>query len=116
MTVCEDDPQVGGGFRWAWSGPDGTEMAMHGVYREVSPPERIVRTEVFDFGCDGQGGEQLCTLVLKEENGSTNLTLTVLFPSKEARDATIASGMERGIAAGYDRLEEMLTTTMMNQG
>jgi len=35
----------------------------------------------------------------------------VLYPSKEARDATIASGMERGVAASYDRLAELLETT-----
>jgi hypothetical protein len=34
--------------------------------------------------------------------------LTVLYPSKEARDGTIASGMERGVAASYQRLDEIL--------
>ena len=108
MTTCEDDLRVGGTFRWAWSGPDGIAMAMHGVYREVTPPERVVRTEVFDFGCDAQGGEQLSTLLLQEADSKTNLTLTVLYDSKEARDGALASGMERGVSAGYDRLEEML--------
>lgn len=111
MTACEDDPRAGGTFRWAWRGPDGTEMAMKGVYREVVPPERIVRTESFEFGCDSQGGEQLGTLILTEKDGKTTLTLTVLYPSKEARDATIASGMEHGVAAGYDRLDELLAAT-----
>ena len=110
MTECEDDLRVGGQFRWAWSGPAGAAMAMHGVYREVNPPERIVRTETFDFGCDVQAGEQLSTLVLAEDRGKTNLTLTVLYDSKEARDGALASGMEKGVAAGYDRLEEMLAT------
>jgi len=36
------------------------------------------------------------------------LTLTVSYPSKEARDGALASGMERGLSAGYDRLEEIL--------
>ena len=108
MTLCEDDLRVGGTFRWGWSGPDGIEMAMHGVYREVAPPERIVRTEVFDFGCDAQSGEQLATVLLTEDNNKTNLTLTVLYPSKEVRDGALASGMEKGVEAGYDRLEEML--------
>src|SRR5262245_60038637 len=69
MSRCDDDLRVGGEFHWAWSGPDGMGMAMHGVYREVTPPERMIRTEVFDFGCaDVPGGaEQLCTLVLLEE-------------------------------------------------
>jgi uncharacterized protein YndB with AHSA1/START domain len=108
MTVCEDDLRVGGEFRWGWNGPGGVEMAMHGTYKEVTPPERIVRTEAFDFGCDAQGGEQLSTLVLSEDNHKTGLTLTVHYTSKEARDGALASGMEHGVSAGYNRLEEML--------
>jgi uncharacterized protein YndB with AHSA1/START domain len=111
MTVCEEDPRVGGKFRWAWKGPGGAAMSMHGVYREVVPPERAVRTETFDAGCAPQGGEQLSTLVLTEQGGKTLLTLTVQFPSKEARDAAVASGMEHGMAAGYDRLDGILAGT-----
>ncbi|HEY6805703.1 MAG TPA: SRPBCC family protein [Pyrinomonadaceae bacterium] len=109
MTLCEDNLQVGGTFRWGWAGPDGVEMAMHGVYQEVTPPQRMVRTEIFDFGCDAQAGEQLATIELTEANDQTILTLTVLYPSKEARDGAVASGMDKGVEAGYDRLEEMLT-------
>jgi len=109
MTVCENDLQVGGKFRHEWRGPGDAQMAMFGEYREVARPERIVRTECFDMGCAGQAGEQLGTLILLEEGGKTTMTLTLLYPSKEARDATIASGMEQGIAAGHARLEELLT-------
>jgi uncharacterized protein YndB with AHSA1/START domain len=116
MTVCEDDLRVGGTFRWAWRGPDGAEMAMHGVYREVNPPERVVRTEAFDFGCPSQMGEQLATLALTEQGGKTTLTLMVLYPSREARDGAIASGMEKGVAAGYDRLDEMLASGAIRKG
>jgi uncharacterized protein YndB with AHSA1/START domain len=112
MTVCEEELKVGGAFRWAWRGPNGETMAMHGVYREVVPPERMVRTETFDFGCPSQAGEQLGTLVLVEQGGRTLLTLTVVYPSKEARDGAIASGMEHGVAAGYDRLDEILAATL----
>jgi uncharacterized protein YndB with AHSA1/START domain len=116
MVVCENDPKAGGVFRHVWRGPDGKEMAMRGVYREVVPPERIVRTESFDFGCDAQSGEQLGTLVLTEQGGKTTLTVTVLYPSKEARDATLASGMERGVTAGYDRLAELLASSPARGG
>ena len=108
MTLCDDDLKTGGKFRWAWRGPDGVEMAMHGTYEEVVPPERIVRTETFDFGCDAQSGEQHVTLTLAEQGEKTALKLRLLYPSKEARDGAIASGMEHGVSAGYDRLEEML--------
>jgi uncharacterized protein YndB with AHSA1/START domain len=46
--------------------------------------------------------------VLSEEQGRTTLTSTIVYPSKAARDATIASGMERGVAANYDRLASLL--------
>ncbi|HKA08393.1 MAG TPA: SRPBCC family protein [Gemmataceae bacterium] len=108
MPVCESDLKVGGTFRHVWRGPEGQEMAMRGVYREIVPPERIVRTESFEFGCEAQGGEQLGTLVLTENGDKTTITLRVLFPSKEARDAAVASGMEHGVAAGYARLDEIL--------
>lgn len=111
MAVCEDEQRVGGTFRCVWRGPDGQEMAMRGIYRELVPPERIVRTESFEFGCDAQAGEQLATLVLTEQGARTLLTLTLVYPSKEARDATIASGMERGVTASYDRLAELLAST-----
>jgi hypothetical protein len=70
----------------------------------------MVRTEVFDFGCVEVpvAAEQLCTLVLDEVNELTTLTLTVLYPSKEARDMALQTGMEKGVAAGYDRLDQML--------
>ena len=110
MTVCDDEVRVGGKFHYAWSGPGGEAMSLRGVYREVAPPERVVRTESFEFGCDTQAGEQLATLVLTEEADKTYLTLTVLYPSREARDGTLASGMEHGVGAGYNRLDAILAT------
>jgi uncharacterized protein YndB with AHSA1/START domain len=109
MVACEDDLRVGGTFRWSWRGPEGQVMSMHGVYREVVPLERVVRTESFEIGCESQAGEQLVTSVLTEQGNKTTLTVTLLYPSKEARDGTIASGMEHGVAASYDRLAELLT-------
>lgn len=118
MTKCEEDLRAGGTFRWAWRGPAGEEFGMTGVYSEVVPPGaggtggRIVRTERFEMGCGPQAGEQKCTLTLREElvrgKPRTTLMITIVYSSKEARDGAIASGMEHGMAAGYDRLEQML--------
>jgi uncharacterized protein YndB with AHSA1/START domain len=110
MTECEIDARVGGKFRHVWSGPGGMAMAMTGVYREIIPAERVVRTECFEFGCEPQMGEQLATMTLAEQGGKTTVTITVLYPSKEARDATIASGMAEGVSATYDRLAELLAS------
>jgi uncharacterized protein YndB with AHSA1/START domain len=111
MVNCEIDLKVGGAFRYEWCNSDGTRMGMHGVYREIVPYERIVNTESFDFGCESQSGEQITTTSLSEDHGQTTLRCVVLYASREARDATIASGMERGLAASYDRLATLLTST-----
>jgi uncharacterized protein YndB with AHSA1/START domain len=108
LTTCEEDQRAGGKFRWEWSGPEGAGMSMTGEYREIAPPERAVRTEVFQSDCVPAMGEQLATLILTERGEKTTLTLTVLYPSKEARDGALAGGMDKGLAAGYDRLDEIL--------
>ena len=118
-AACEMDTRVGGKFRWAWNGPDGKlALKIWGENREVKPPERVVHTERMEMGpgagdCgSGDEGtepwELLATVELVEEDGKTHLTMTLLFPSKEARDGALASGMERGVAAGYDTLDGLL--------
>lgn len=111
MPVCEIDLRVGGKYQYLWRSVDGMEMKMSGLYREIVPNERIVNTGTFEFGCAPQAGEQVGTTVLVEENGKTTLTSTIVYPSKEARDGTIASGMAKGVAASYDRLEELIPST-----
>jgi len=117
MTACEEDVRVGGAYHWAWNNESGPAMSMRGVYREVVPPARdgsggrLVRTEKFEFGCAPQAGEQLATMLLTEERGRTLLTARVIYPSKEARDGAIASGMERGMSIGYDQLDAMLAAS-----
>jgi len=81
---------------------------MSGVHQEVVPPERIVATEKFDQAW--YAGEAVNTTVLVEQGGKTTLTQTVLYQSREARDGVLQSGMERGVAASYDRLEKLLET------
>ncbi len=110
MPVCEMDVRVGGKYRWVWRhDTNGTEMGMGGVYREVKAPERLVSTERFDDAW--YPGESLNTLVLVEQGGRTTLTQTGRYESREARDAVIKSGMEKGVAASYDRLDDVLAAT-----
>jgi uncharacterized protein YndB with AHSA1/START domain len=107
MPVCEIDLRVGGAYRYVWRrDSDGTEMGMGGVYREIVAPERVVATEKFDEAW--YPGEALGTTVLVEQGRKTTLTQTMLYQSREARDAVLKSGMEKGVAASYDRLAEML--------
>jgi uncharacterized protein YndB with AHSA1/START domain len=104
LSVCEVDPRVGGGFRFVLRGPGGRELGMRGVYRELAPPKRSVHMESFD----DFPGESQVTAVFTEQEGKTTLTVTVLYPSKEVRDAVLKDGMEHGAAESYDRLAALL--------
>jgi len=106
LVVCEVDLKVGGGFRFLLRGPDGRELGMRGVYREIVPPERSVHMESFD----DYPGESQVTASFVEQGGKTTLTATVLYSSQEVRDAVIKSGMEHGAAECYDKLAELLAT------
>ena len=100
MPVCEVDLRPGGAWHFTWRRSDGTEMGMHGVYREVAPPDRLVSTESWG----GDWPETLNTLVLTEKDGKTTATLTILYPSKDARDAATKTGMTQGVSLSFDRL------------
>jgi uncharacterized protein YndB with AHSA1/START domain len=109
LPVCEIDLKVGGRYRYVWRGPNGAEMGMGGVYREIVRSERLVATEKFDD--PWYPGEALDTQVLVEQHGMTTLTTTVRYDSKEIRDAVLKSPMEKGIAESYDKLDELLAST-----
>ena len=106
LSVCEVDLRVGGAWRFVVRGPDGTEMGMHGTYREIQRPERSVHTEIFDDYA--AAGESVVTSTFAEQGGSTTLTAIVEYPSREVRDAVLATGMEHGAAESYDKLAELL--------
>ena len=110
MPVCEVDLRVGGHYRYEWRhDSDGRDMGMGGIFREIVAPGRLVQTEKFDQSW--YPGEALTTAVLVEHKARTTLTTTVLYESQAARDGILKSGMERGVAASYDRLEELLAET-----
>lgn len=109
MTVCEGGMNVGDSFRWAWSHPDKKPaMAIWGENREIIPFERAVHTENMEIGDGIPVGQLLASIELSDQGDKTFLRTTLLFPSKEARDAALASGMERGVAAGYEKLDGIL--------
>jgi uncharacterized protein YndB with AHSA1/START domain len=104
MPVCEIDLRAGGKWRYVWRKADGAEMAMAGAVREVAPPERLVTTE--SWGPDWP--ETVNTVVFTESDGKTTITLTVRYPSKEARDAAMKTGMKEGMDMSFIRLDEVV--------
>jgi len=108
MPVCEIDLRVGGTYRYVWRGPDGQEMSAKGVFRDVSPPERVVATERFEPSW--YEGENVNTTTFIEAGGMTTVTLRIQCASKEVREGMLKSGMEQGVAYSYDHLERILAS------
>jgi uncharacterized protein YndB with AHSA1/START domain len=106
MPVCELDARPGGAWRYVWRKNDGSEMAMGGIIREIVPNERLVSTE--RWGPDWP--ETVNTILFVEKGGQTTITLTVTYPSKEARDAALKTGMKEGMDQGFARLDQLLKT------
>ncbi len=108
MPICEIDLRVGGKYRYVWRDPEGQDMGMGGIYREIAAPERIVSNELFDE--DWTGGETVATQTLAERDGRTTLTTSVVYSSTAARDAALKTGMTEGMEMGYANLDALLET------
>ncbi|MFG6200349.1 SRPBCC family protein [Nonomuraea sp. JJY05] len=107
LTVCEVDLRPGGVWRFVSTGPGGSEMELHGLFREVVPPVRLTQTEIHRDWADGAA---LVTTVLDETDGHTTMTVTAQYSSPEIRDMVVRSSMQRGAGEGYDRLAAVLAT------
>ena len=104
VPFCEVDLRPGGRWRFVNRHPTG-EAAFHGIYRELDPPGRAVYTEIFEAFPDV---ESVVTTLLADEGGKTRITVTASYPSAEVRDMVLKTGMERGAALSYDRLEDVV--------
>lgn len=111
MTVCKIDLRVGGKYRFVAVNEDYGEVGFYGEYLEIDRPQRLVSTEFFAPYPDSPA---VNTLTLEEDDGVTTMTILVEYPSKEARDATIASGMESGLQHSLDRADGVLSSLLEN--
>jgi uncharacterized protein YndB with AHSA1/START domain len=105
MVSCETDLRVGGRYRFVFRAPDSSEVGFSGEYREIVRPERVVRTFVFEPMPDAAALE---TLELEEHDGKTTIKTTTVHKTVENRDGHVQSGVDKGMAEGYARLDELL--------
>lgn len=83
-TIHEWDAQPGGAYSLTMHDSDGDDMPLSGVFREVSPPERLVCTWI--WGGDGgmAGRETLLTLEFEAAGDETVLHLNhSLLPDED---------------------------------
>jgi uncharacterized protein YndB with AHSA1/START domain len=106
MRVEEMDVRVGGRWRWIALSPDG-DAPFKGEYLEVVPPERVVRTEIFDVEpFNDPAMAAIETMTLEDLGGRTKLVSRSKFPSPDMLAQALSTGMIWGALEAYDRLAE----------
>ena len=86
---------------------------VHEAWAELNETYRLRRVYCDPGFNDEPGGPE--TYVFEEHDGKTTITSKAVFPSKEARDAALDTGMETGAAETYDRLDEYLEVLTANR-
>ena len=108
MTLETFEPRDGGSYRYIHRDNAGNEYAFHGLYHEVTAPERIINTFEYE-GLPERGHVILGTARFEALPGDrTKLTTQSVFQSVADRDGMVQAGMERGVNEGYERLDELL--------
>jgi uncharacterized protein YndB with AHSA1/START domain len=105
MDTLELDARAGGLWSYTFRGHDDVEYGFRGVFHSVEPNQLLIQTFEFNMA-PGQVG--IGTTTFEDVDGRTRLVSHEVYPSVEARDMALASGMESGIHEGYERLDEML--------
>jgi uncharacterized protein YndB with AHSA1/START domain len=110
-TILACELRQGGNYRMHMRGPDGQDHWQQGVFREIVPPERIVRTYCWT---DAEGKitrpETLLTVTFADLGGRTKLTLhQAVFESVTACDAH-----RGGWTSSLERLAEYLAAAQSN--
>jgi len=87
--VVEVDLRPGGAYRIEFHDPDGMVAVVSGVYREITPPERLIYTWIWEKSDMAAGDtETLVTIELHDTGDGTELTLLhegIADPEQRAR-------------------------------
>jgi uncharacterized protein YndB with AHSA1/START domain len=104
-TIDEWEPADGGRWSYVSRADDGSDYAFRGSFHTVRDNELIVQTFEFQGWPDVVSIE---TMRFEDLGGRTRIVAHSVFPTVEARDAMVTSGMERGVREGFEQLDELL--------
>jgi uncharacterized protein YndB with AHSA1/START domain len=103
VPACTMDLREGGAWHTVMRAPDGKDHVVSGVYREITPPERLVFTWAWDEA-GARGHETVVTIELFATPGGTRLELThERFQTEDSRDRH-----RHGWSGCFDCLEQAL--------
>jgi len=104
IVECTAQLEVGGRYRYLLRHGE-NEFGFSGRYTEISPPRRLVYTQCFEAF---PGLEAIVTVTFEERDGHTFMSSHELYPSPEAREGALSSGMEDGMRETMDQLDDLV--------
>ncbi|MDQ2795824.1 MAG: SRPBCC family protein [Actinomycetota bacterium] len=102
----EFDFTTGGRFRFIHKDAGQDEYAFRGVFHVVRENELAIQTFEYEGYPDVVALERL--MLTRLDDDRTRLSIHSVYPSVEARDAMVSSGMEGGLTQGYAKLDSIL--------
>lgn len=106
-AVCEVELWQGGVHRSVMRAPDGKELTLRGVYRDISRPERLTYTERFHIQ-PHSSHEHAVNFTLAEHDGGTWLVLTERLQWTDLRSTAMTVGAWEANLQSLDRLSELV--------
>ena len=106
MPVCLSEARPGGKIRYEWADGKGHSFYLTGEYVALEPFQRLIHVERMHLP-DPTPDNHVETTFEPDGNG-TMMTIRMTLPDAKTREAMLASGMERGMEASYQRLESII--------
>lgn len=106
MDIEQWSLATGGRYRYVHRDPEGAEYVFNGVVHLADPGRVLIQT--FEW----EGAPQVVSIDVVRftdlDGRRCRMVTHSVFPTLEARDGMIESGMERGLTEGYEQLDEVL--------
>jgi uncharacterized protein YndB with AHSA1/START domain len=100
LVSCDMDVRPGGQYRLAFL-HEGSTMEFFGTYLEVTPHSRLVWTND-----EGDAGQTVTTVTFSENDGTTQIVVHDLYPSKDV----VENGSTGAMPEVLQQLEELLAS------
>ena len=106
MPVCISEARPGGRIRYEWANAKGEGFYLTGEYVALEPYSRIVHVERLHL--PNPTPDNHVQTRFDVHGAGTLMTMRMTLPDEQTRAGMLASGMEHGMEASYQRLDPML--------
>lgn len=111
MTICESDPTPGGTYHYEMTIPGFGQLAWHGNYTRIDPPQELDAEEWFVMGGGGPDGPPTTQTLTFDalDGGMTRMTMSVRMPDAQDPDEFMEQSAA-GLTTSLDAMDRLVST------